>query len=193
MKLVPGMRLVVLAAAAMLPVPALANPNGRTDGATDCAPCHGGEPTGTVGVSISGSSTLAPGETGTYTLTIDQALDGGAFNVAITGGAGTLGSSESNVRIGGGELTHTDAESSPPGGNLGQWVYSFTVMAPGTIGETITLAAVGMQYVFDQDPSDDVWNSAVPFGINVVPEPGTAALFGLGLLGLALRSRGRRR
>lgn len=188
---------VVLVAAVLVPVDGLARIDGIATGATDCAPCHGSSPTGSVNVSISGPITLGPNQTGTYTLTIDEALAGGALNIAITGGSGTLGTiapNLDNVKVLGDELTHVDSTVSPPNGNLGLWVYNFTVTAPGTIGETITVAALGMQYNGDfSNDAGDVWNSATPLGISVVPEPGTATLLGLGLVGLAVSGRGRRR
>jgi hypothetical protein len=184
---------VALLAMAVLPYSAWAFFDGQSDGATDCSPCHGQAPTGSVGVSISGSATLAPGETAIYTLTIDEALAGGALDVAITGG--TLGVTDANTMLDSGDIVHTDAFSDVggdgmSGGNIGDWVYNFSVTAPSTIGATITIAAVGMQFNGDFDRSDaDVWNSAAAFDITVVPEPATGLLMAGGLVVLAASRR----
>jgi hypothetical protein len=182
------LRLIALAAAFTLaPALAQARPNGRADGGTDCAPCHGGSPTGSVGVSISGPANLATDATATYTLTIDSGLAGGALDVALD--VGTLGIVDSNTKLLSTEVVHTDAFASPPTGNLGDWTYDFEVTAPSTM-QTITLSAVGMQYNFDGGTGGDLWNNTT-FAINVVPEPGTAMLLGTGLLGLAVQGRRR--
>lgn len=190
--------LTLLASIGLAPSTSMAFPDGRADGATDCAPCHGNSPTSSVAVSISGSSTLMPNETGTYTLTIGTDLAGGALNVAIISGmGGTLGVVDANTKLLAGptgeELVHADAFSNAPTGNIGDWVYNFTVTAPGTIGATITLAAVGMQFDNSFDQSGDFWNSpALPFGITVVPEPGTGLLLAGGLVAMGVRRRLRR-
>jgi hypothetical protein len=145
-----------------------------------------------VGVSINGPTTLAPDETSNYTLTIDTLLAGGALDVAITSSeGGTLGAVDVNTQIDQGEVVHTDAFSPvASGGNIGDWFYNFAVTAPSTIGAVITLAAVGMQFDGDFGAGGDLWNSATPFDITVVPEPATGLLMAGGLLLLAA---GRRR
>lgn len=186
-RLLLGMLPSVFAAFALLPSGAQAFPNGAT---MDCGFCHntpGISPDTNLTVTITGSPTLQPDETDTYTLTIEQGLAGGAFNIFIADGSGTLGSSDPGVQVSGVELTHVDA--GPGGVNRDLWVYNFTVMAPSGIGDTITLAAVGMQFNGDTVAAGDPWNNAMPFGITVVPEPGTAALLGLGLVGLAVSGR----
>ena len=181
---------------AVLPSSAWASFDGRADGATDCAPCHGQSATSGVGVSISGPSTLAPNETGNYTLTIGMALAGGAFDVAITSGeGGTLGAVDGNTKIDSGDVVHSDAFANvgmdgTSGGNIGDWLYNFAVTAPSTIGAMITVAAVGMQFDGDFDNNaGDIWNSATPFGITVVPEPATGLLMAGGLVVLAASRR----
>lgn len=182
---------------AVLPSSAWAFSDGFADDATDCAPCHGSSATSSVGVSISGPSTLAPDATGNYTLTIDMALAGGALDVAITSGeGGTLGAVDGNTQIDSGDVVHTDAFNDvgmdgTSGGNIGDWIYNFAVTAPSTIGAMITVAAVGMQFDGDfSQSSADLWNSATPFDITVVPEPATGLLMAGGLVVLAA---GRRR
>jgi hypothetical protein len=182
---------------AVLPSSAWAFPDGFADGATDCGGCHGNSATSSVGVSISGPSTLAPDATGNYTLTIDMALAGGALDVAITSGeGGTLGAVDGNTKILSGEVVHVDAFSDvgmdgTSGGNIGDWLYNFAVTAPSTIGAMITVAAVGMQFNGDfAATAADLWNNATSFDITVVPEPATGLLMAGGLLILAA---GRRR
>jgi hypothetical protein len=146
-----------------------------------------------VGVSIAGPTTLAPDATGNYTLTIDTALAGGALDVAITSSeGGTLGALDVNTKIDGGEVVHTDAFTDVSlDGNIGDWLYNFAVTAPSTIGALITVAALGMQFDGDfGDSAADLWNTATPFNITVVPEPATGLLMAGGLLLLAA---GRRR
>lgn len=188
--------LILLAGIGLAPSTAMARFDGISDGATDCAPCHGNSATGSVSVSITGSSTLTTGETGNYMLTIAQVNDGGALNVAITSASGTLGNVDGNTQLDSGEIVHKDAFSNAPAGNIGDWAYNFTVTAGNTAGETITIAAVGMQFVSDFDnTAADIWNSATPFDISVVPEPGTGLLLGGGLLVMGMvrrRQRGAR-
>ena len=183
--------LTLIAAIGLSPSAAQASFDGRADGATDCAPCHGGSATGSVGVSIAGSTTLAPGASDTYTFTIATAGAGGALNVAVgsTIGTATLGVTDANTQLLSGEITHLDAFSNAPAGNINDWSYSFTVTAPNNVGAVITLAAVGMQFDGDFDNSSaDVWNIAQAFSISV-PEPATGALMVGGLLGLAFLGR----
>ena len=67
------------------------------------------------------------------------------------------------------------------------------IPAPDTIGAVLTLAGVGMQFNLPSgDDSGDFWNFASAFEITVVPEPATALLTGLGLVGLAVAARRRR-
>ncbi len=176
---------------------ALANGTGRTGTLSGNPPsgcgggCHGTGATADLNVSISGPSTLLQNQTGTYTLAIAEGGTGGAFNLAITSGAGTLSESAGNVQLLGipAELTHVNAFAAfdaVPAGNQGQWTYNFNVTAPSTIGATTTLAAAGMRFFSLGGLANDPWNLAAPFTITVVPEPTTAALLGLGLVGLAV-------
>jgi hypothetical protein len=146
-----------------------------------------------VGVSISGPTTLLSDETAAYTLTIDTALAGGAFNIAITSGSGTLDVLDANTALSSGELTHVSNTSGPPTGNVGDWSYDFTVTAPSGIGEMFTIAAVGMQFDGDFSQSAaDVWNSAASVVVTVVPEPATGLLTAGGLLAMGIHRRLRR-
>jgi len=185
---------VLFAAILFAPTQTFASSDGRTDGATDCAPCHGSTATGSVSVSISGDAILAPGATGNYTLSIGAVGAGGALNVAVssTVGTATLGVSDANTKLDGGELTHVDAFTSQPAGNTGDWLYDFTVTAPNNLGAVVMIAAVGMQFDGDFDNGvGDEWNSASVFSV-LVPEPVTGSLLAGGLLGLFALSRGSR-
>ena len=86
----------------------------------------------------------------------------------------------------GGVITHATT-------NVSDWVYDFSVTAPASVGVVISLASTGM--AFDNPAgagSEDIWNNLGPgFSINVIPEPGTAALMGLGLGMLAVVGRRR--
>ena len=75
---------------------------------------------------------------------------------------------------------------------MGDWSYDFTVTAPGTVGAMITVAAVGMQFDGTGGFDLDVYNSATPFGIEVVPEPATGLLMAGGLVAMGVQRRLRR-
>jgi hypothetical protein len=185
--------LAIFAVLAFAPTAAQASSDG-IDGrtGTGCGGCHGSQPTGSLGVSISGPSTLLADETAAYTLAIDagSAGSGGAFDIGLSGG-GSLGVIDTtHTKLSGGEIVHTLARPT----NEGIFSFDFNVTAPSTIGAVLTLAAVGMQFnnPAGQDPGD-IWNFASGVGsITVVPEPATGLMAGLGLVGLAVAARRRR-
>jgi hypothetical protein len=167
-----------------IPVSATAYSNGWGGGGSGCAPCHGPEPTVSLNVAITGPTTLTPGQTANYVLTIDPTNSGGAFSVDAINA--TLGAVDANTILLGTAVSHATA-------NVGDWQYNFSVTAPATAGVVITLASTGM--AFDGPNGDgptDIWNNlGSGFSINVIPEPGTAALLGLGLGMLAIVGRRR--
>ncbi|NIM50983.1 MAG: hypothetical protein GTO22_17335, partial [Gemmatimonadales bacterium] len=112
--------------------------SGYSGETADCTECHdspnGDPPTVTLG----GPTTIAPGATGDYTLTItpaagsDQAA--GGFNVSVSGGTLIAGAGS---QIMNGEVTHDG-----PQAGTGTLSWSFQWTAPGTPG-TVTMWGAG--------------------------------------------------
>jgi hypothetical protein len=132
---------------------------------------------------------VAPSSTTTYTLTVQALLVGGGLSVETD--AGSLSVVDANTQLMTGMITHLDATTAAPGGNGGDWVYDFDLVAPATLGTTITLAFSGL--AFDQDGTrfNDQWNNDTFSILTAIPEPGTGLLLGMGLgiLGVAGRRR----
>ena len=190
---------LLVALATLVPGQAYAFIDGAARGGTSCGGCHGSTASAAVTTTISGPLTMLPGETQNFTASITPlgGYAGGALDIVLAGLAGaTLGDIETNTQIindptrGGDNLTHTDAGSSPPTGNIGDWSYDFAVTAPLSLG-AVVINAVMMAFNGDLDNSDaDLWNP-VQFSVEVVPELSTVVLLGSGIAGLA--AVGRRR
>src|SRR2546425_7382064 len=73
-----------------------------------CGSCHGAAADSNVAVAISGPTTVAPGSTSSYTVTVSgnptgSVGQGGGLDVSVTGGALAAGA---NNQLVGGEITH---------------------------------------------------------------------------------------
>jgi hypothetical protein len=110
--------------------------NPATHSGQICTNCHSGGSVPTV--TLTGPTSLATGESGTYTLTITGgAAVVGGLDVSTTGG--TLQATGSNTRLSSSEITQT-ASTSFAAGSL---AYTFTLVAPSTPG-TVTLYGSGL-------------------------------------------------
>jgi hypothetical protein len=175
--------------AVLVPVTAHARDDGIAQGGAGCGSgggCHGNA-TGSVSVSVSGPATLIVNATATYTLSVSTVGDGAGLSVETD--AGFLSFVDANTKLLSSMITHVDATVAAPTGNIGDWSYDFNLTAPATVGTTITLAFSGNAFDGDGTRSGDQWNSNTFSILTAVPEPGTAALVGLGLGMLGLGGR----
>lgn len=176
--------------------------------------CHLNEADPELTVTITGPKLLEPGGFGVYEASIpddfarcvapdfDHACAGAGINVQIGGqsstacdldtlAAGNLHLEPSPSSIGGFVITHNDAESPAPQGNIGVYRYTFLLTNCGVPGNIVLLAAMN---AFDRsgDETGEAWNEA-SLQI-VVPEPaGTGAAAGAALVAGALARRRSRR
>ena len=72
-----------------------------------CGVCH--SPTASLGVSMSGPTTLSIAAGGNYSITTSGGTAGFRNGINVAASSGTLGESAANLQIIGGELTHTSA------------------------------------------------------------------------------------
>ena len=186
--------LVVLA-----PLGAHARSDGSIVGVTTSGGCncHGGaDANGDVTATITamdGDNTILASATETYMLAISLAggdLVGTGIDIAVSdddaGFDAFLGESSPATQIVSNEITQAQP-------NNGIFSYLFTVTAPAamSLGSTVTLTALGLEFNDGQGSNGDSWDFATPFTFTVVPEPTTGLLFGLGLLGLTVVGRRR--
>jgi hypothetical protein len=199
----------VLAIAGLLvlaPLGANAKSDGSITGVTTSGgcDCHGGvDANGDVSAiidSMDGNFFNDTATTEIYTLTISRAgsnLTGTGIDIAVSdddaGFDAFLGESSTDTNIVDSEVTHAQE-------NAGLFTYQFSVTAPVamSLGSTLTLTAVGLEYSSGGPggpTANDSWDFAAPFAVTVipvtVPEPTTGLLFGLGLVGLTVSGRKR--
>ena len=139
--------------------------------------CHGANPTTSVNVAINGPASLAPGQQGSYTLTVSGGpLQAAGTNIAASGG--TLATADGSLSLSSGELTHTSPKA-PSGGTV---TFNFKFTAPASPG-TVTLYANGNSVNLAGGNSGDSWNFAADKAINVVTDvndPSLVSGFALG-------------
>ncbi|MDH3457882.1 MAG: hypothetical protein OER90_13670, partial [Gemmatimonadota bacterium] len=139
------------------------HPHFRSGGITGlsqngCGDCHNSPNDPAPTVTLAGPTTVAPGATETYTLTITPADDGtsdavgGGLNVSASGGTLIAGTGTSVE--GDGELTHTGPKLVPLLDPV-SWDYQWT--APGTAG-TETMYGAGLSINDGNGSSNDEWN-----------------------------------
>ncbi|MDX2128829.1 MAG: choice-of-anchor V domain-containing protein [Chloroherpetonaceae bacterium] len=129
---------------------------GRTnkDGGAGCS-CHSSTPNSSVQVSIDGPSTLAPGASATYTVSISggPAVKAGV-NIAASSGALLLIQNQ-GLQLLSGELTH----SAPKDFVQGSVTYNFNYVAPSQTG-TATIFATSNSVNGADGNQGDAWNHA---------------------------------
>ncbi len=192
--------LAIVGVFVLAPLGAKARSNGSETGLTTTVGCncHGGaDANGDVTATITamdGDNTILANATETYMLAISRLggdLTGTGIDIAVSdddaGSDAFLGESSALTQIFNSEVTHQQE-------NAGIFSYLFTVTAPAAMsfGATVTLTALGLEYDSAGQPTaNDSWDFATPFAFTVVPEPTTALLFGMGLVGLTVVGRKR--
>ncbi|HEY3450790.1 MAG TPA: choice-of-anchor V domain-containing protein [Myxococcales bacterium] len=158
---------VLGAIAVLAPSLALAYPGGITGysgrGGSTCASCHGGGATPTT--KLTGPTTLAPGASGTYTLTFTggPAVDSGLDVAASTG---TLATADALTRLASGEIT----QSSPKAFSGGSASWTFQWTAPATAGAA-TLYAAGLSSNGSGTSGDGVGSATLAVTVAAAPPP----------------------
>ncbi|MDH3212656.1 MAG: PEP-CTERM sorting domain-containing protein [Myxococcales bacterium] len=184
--------LAISALLTLMPATAQASSSQAPPGAavSGCT-CHGSDPSAGVGVTIAGDATILPGETKVYTLMIDPGLAGGAFAVQRTSVPGSVAALDVNTTdvVTGEQVSHLG----PTANLLSDFMFNFNLTASNTVGDVITLAAAGLQFNDGSGSNGDLWNFATGRSITVIPEPATGLITGLGLVGLGVAGRRRRR
>jgi len=126
---------------------------GRTLKNGEGCTCHGSVSPQAVLVFIDGPTSLLPGQTETYSVTIAGGpLVAAGTNIAASAGSLTPGT---GLRSENSELTHQEPQT-PSGGKV---VFTFTYTAPATEG-VVTLYANGNSVNLNGANSNDLWNFA---------------------------------
>ncbi|GEN06967.1 Myxococcales GC_trans_RRR domain-containing protein [Myxococcus fulvus] len=139
----PSLKVAATLAACLVSGSAFAYATGQSNysgksGQTCSSGCHSRSGTAPT-VTIDGPTTLNPGQTGNYTLTITGGPGvRGGYNVAVDGGEATLTAGGSDSKKLSGELTHAQ----PKAFANGSVSFAFTVVAPST-ATTLTLFGAG--------------------------------------------------
>jgi hypothetical protein len=143
---------------------------GRTnrDGGAGCSSCHSNQAqnTSTMTVGISGPSTLAPGASGTYTVTANLSINGTSrrMGLAVAASAGTLTENAANLQVSNGEITHAGTlETIDDTGGQGSYSFTYTNPANATGGSSRTLYAVA-RIGFD-NADGGAWRHAANFTV----------------------------
>lgn len=148
--------------------------NPATNFGMSCDSCHGGgvQPT----VTLSGPTTVSPGQSAIYSLTIQSAAvasqTAAGFNVSATDGA--LASLGGDTQIIDGEITHVSPKTNTAGGVA---VFSFQWTAPAVAPQAVVLYAAGNSVNLDDTPGGDRHANTV-LTVNVV-NPTAVRLGGL--------------
>ena len=99
-------------------------------GGVDCTDCHGGGTAPTV--TLTGATSVAPGATNTYTLTITGG-PGVTGGLDVAASAGTFTATDAGTQVSGGELIH-NAEKSFTSGSV-SWNFDWTApLVAGDVG-----------------------------------------------------------
>lgn len=148
--------------------------NPATNFGMSCDSCHGGgvQPT----VTLSGPTTVSPGQSAIYSLTVQSAAvasqTAAGFNVSATDGA--LASLGGDTQIIDGEITHVSPKTNTAGGVA---VFSFQWTAPAVAPQAVVLYAAGNSVNLDDTPGGDRHANTV-LTVNVV-NPTAVRLGGL--------------
>lgn len=138
--------------------------NPATNEGQTCAKCHMGGTTPSV--TISGPTSVAPGETVQYTLRMAGGpAQTGGFNVSTT--AGTLSATGAGTQIFMDEATHDDPKPFSDGGDVS---FTFSWTAPAT-AQSVSLFGAGMSSNADFETTGDGVGSA-SIRINVAATSG---------------------
>lgn len=132
---------------------------GRTlkPGSTNGCTCHSSSPNTAVLISVTGPASLAPGATGTYTLSVNRSsgtFNTGGIDIAVDNGTLGIGSS-TGIKILSGEVVQSAKFTGPT-------TKTFTLTAPGTPG-TITIYCTRAA-----GTNPPAWNNGANFTVNVV-------------------------
>ena len=178
---------LLLVLASVIPGVASAYTAGRTTSASNSCGCHGALTPGLV--SVTGLAAIMAGTSSTYTASMVPGNTGAAITVALAAplvGA-TLGDLEANTKMMAKTGVPDQVVQTDGADVVGDWSYNFLVNAPLTLGTILVNVAM---LAIDGDGSDaGDYYSNLQFSIQVVPEPSTILLCGLGLAGLAALGR----